>query len=40
MGFFALGARPNTPPKGFPIALWKPSGANSQFLLGMSEFLA
>ena len=28
MAFTSLGLCPNAPPKGFPIALWKPSGAN------------
>ena len=32
-GFGDLGLFPNAPPKGFPIALWKPSVANSLRLL-------
>ena len=29
--FVDMGLRPIAPPKGFPLALWKPSGANTSF---------
>ena len=29
--FVDMGLAPSPPPKGFPLALWKPSGANTSF---------
>ena len=38
--FEDMGLCPIAPPKGFPLALWKPSGANTSFFLEISVLLA
>ena len=37
--FEDMGLCPIAPPKGFPLALWKPSGANTSFFLEISVLL-